>query len=359
MADSKLTRIDIEGYRSIKQCSVTLDDINILIGANGAGKSNFISAFSLIQKVISKELQAAASKCGIQNLFFNGPKITKSISIVTYFGSNSYGFTLEPTDDQRLMFTDEDFGWQPVNYHGGFGKGYFESKWEEGIGNRIDKYIQPVLAAKAWRVYHFQDTTRNSAMKTPCNIHDNVFLQQDAGNIAAFLLRLREEYPESYSRITSVVKRVNPYFNDFVLVPNESSGDVLLRWSKTGTDMTMGPHQLSDGTIRFICLATLLLQPYNLMPTTIVLDEPELGLFPQAMIFLAEMIRSAATRRQIIISTQSVDLVDEFGPENIIIVEDSDEGSRFRRPDPKTLEVWLNDDYTLGTLWKKNLLQGE
>ena len=123
--------------------------------------------------------------------------------------------------------------------------------------------------------------------------------------------------------------------------------------------MVMGPNQLSDGTIRFICLTTLLLQPRKLMPTTIILDEPELGLFPQAMVYLAEMIKSVGIKNQIIVSTQSVDLVDEFTPEDIIIVSDSGNGTSFVKPDAQYLQTWLDDDYTLGTLWKKNLLGGE
>ena len=357
MGESRLIHIDIEGYRSIRKCSLDLGDINILIGSNGAGKSNFISVFSLIQKILTKELQLTVSRCGIQSMLFNGRKVTGSLSIDTHFGNNSYGFTLEPTDDERMMFTREYFGFRDKQFL--IDEGHFESKWEDGVNNGIDDFIKPLFAASAWRVYHFHDTSRTSAMKSPRNVHDSLSLHQDAGNIAAFLLRLKEEYPSSFASISAAVKRVNPLFGGFVLQPNEATEEILLRWTKSGTDVVMGPNQLSDGTIRFICLCTLLLQPHNLMPPTIILDEPELGLFPQAMVYLAEMIRAAGVERQIIISTQSVDLVDQFRPDEVIIVSDDGDGTGFKRPDAEYLQAWLDNDYTLGTLWKKNLLQGD
>ncbi len=286
-------------------------------------------------------------------------KTTRSVSMEATFGENSYGFVLEPTDDQRMMFTEEYFKWNRVENKSVLGRGHFESVWEKGVGNGIDGYVAPVLDARAWRVYHFHDTTRSSGMKQAHDLHDNAFLLQNAENIAPFLLRLKNEFPETYSRIANTVRMVAPLFDDFFLEPNESNDTIVLRWKKRGYDGVMGPNQFSDGTLRFVCLSVLLLQPTKLMPETIILDEPELGLYPQAMVYLSEMLHSAGEKKQVIVSTQSADLVDDFSPEDIILVEDRGDGSIFRRVDTDSLKEWLEDDYSLGLLWKKNLLSGD
>ncbi len=359
MSRSKLTRIMIKGYMSIKECSVDLHNMNILIGPNGSGKSNFISSFSLIQRILSHDLQITVSRCGISTMLYNGMKTTRSISMEATFGENSYGFVLEPTNDQRMMFTEEYFKWNGVDNKSVLECGHFESVWEKGIGNVIDGHVVPVLDAKAWRVYHFHDTTRSSGMKQPHDLHDNAFLLQNAENIAPFLLRLKNEYPKAYSKIVNTVRMVAPLFDDFFLESNESNDTIVLRWKKRGYDGVMGPNQFSDGTLRFVCLSVLLLQPTKLMPETIILDEPELGLYPQAMVYLSEMLHSAGEKKQVIVSTQSADLVDDFSPEDIILVEDRGDGSIFRRVNANSLKEWLEDDYSLGLLWKKNLLSGD
>ena len=117
----------------------------------------------------------------------------------------------------------------------------------------------------------------------------------------------------------------------------------------------MQPYHFSDGTIRFICLATALIQPYY--PSTIIVDEPELGLHPYAIDVLAELIKSASGETQVIISTQSPALVNNFEPEDIVIVDRKDGASTFTRLNKKELNNWL-EEYALGELWVKNIFSG-
>ena len=358
MKGEMLRKIEIAGYRSIRNAAIDLSNINILIGANGAGKSNFISVFTLIQKMISLDLQSTVSKYGATSLLYNGPKETDEIMIKASFDNSAYGFTLKPTDDERMFFSDEYFLSGPECLRSSAGKGHFESKWRDIVSNVDDCYISSFLSAESWCVYHFSDTSETSLMRRPHSVHDNLFLSQDARNIAPFLLRLMDEYPSDYRNIVSTLRMVAPSFKDFVLIPNSNTEEVMLRWTKDGYDDVMGSNQLSDGILRFVCLTTLLLQPEDLRPTTIILDEPELGLYPQAMIYLAEMIKSVGQTNQLIISTQSADLVDEFLPEDIIFVKDDGIGTEFSRLEPDRFNGWLEDGYTLGLLWKKNLLTG-
>lgn len=140
-------------------------------------------------------------------------------------------------------------------------------------------------------------------------------------------------------------------------MPNRLNEQLIqLEWKQAGAvDTYFNAYQLSDGTLRFICLATLLLQPN--LPQTIIIDEPELGLHPVAVNKLAALIKKASAKTQIIISTQSVNLVDNFGPQDIIVVDRKDNATVFNRLDAESLDVWLKD-YSLGEIWERMSLAG-
>ncbi len=184
---------------------------------------------------------------------------------------------------------------------------------------------------------------------------DNEYLRADAGNLAAFLLRIRKKSPESYQKIREVVQLAAPFFDDFLLREDEDSDNILLEWRQKHTDYPFGPNQLSDGTLRFVCLATALLQPDA--PKIMLFDEPELGLHPYALTLLAEMFKKASHQTQVIVSTQSATLIDHFEPADIIVVERDKGGSVFKRLNADKLKDWL-EDYSLGELWQKNILGG-
>lgn len=360
LRDDQLSRIKISGYKSIKECDVDFGKINVLIGSNGAGKSNFISAFSLLQNVLSQNLQVAVAQSGINSLFYNGRKETEEISFEVFFGNNSYGFNLIPTDDNRIVFKKEYFG-----YYGAYAnesnvaRGHREAMWQSGTHNQLDNYVKPILSKQKWRVYHFHDTGRSAKVKQEHNISNNRVLQFDASNLAAFLCRLKNNYETNYSEIVRTIRLIAPYFDDFILEPQESNEEqIVLRWTQKGCEDVFNASQFSDGTLRFICLTTLLLQPHELQPATIIVDEPELGLHPYAITIFAEMVKQLADEKQIIISTQSVELLNEFEAEDVVVVDRSEKGSVFKRLDSEELKVWLEEDYSLGDLWKKNILGG-
>ena len=213
-----------------------------------------------------------------------------------------------------------------------------------------------------WTVYHFHDTSDSAPVRRPGPINLNQRLLPDAANLAAYLYFLRESKSEAYSKIVNVVRLVCPFFSDFVLRPMALNEEMIrLEWNQVGTDYPLLASQMSDGTIRFICLATALLQQD--LPQTVLYDEPELGLHPYALTVLASLFRQSTLLfgsiqyRQVIISTQSSALVDLFKPEDVIVVEKVGDESTFRRIDALELSDWL-EIYSLGQLWDKNLLGG-
>ncbi|MBE6842625.1 MAG: DUF2813 domain-containing protein [Ruminococcus sp.] len=351
----KLSKIVIKGYKSIKNCSLDLNNVNVLIGSNGAGKSNFISSFSLLQNILNKNLQLSVQQSGLNSMFYNGRKETEEIFFEAQFNNNSYGFCLIPTDDNRIIFKKEFYSFNGCETL--VCSAHDESKWENNLSDEIDNHVKPILKKQNWRVYHFHDTSRTAKVKQEHNISNSKSLMFDASNLAAFLYRLKNNFHKNYDEIVETIRLIAPYFDDFMLEPQDGNKEhIILKWHQRGCEDVFNASQLSDGTLRFICLATLLLQPDNLQPETIIIDEPELGLHPYAIIIFSEMVKQISAKKQIIISTQSVELLNEFNVEDVIVVnKDTDGASCFERLNKTELETWL-DDYSLGDLWQKNIL---
>jgi len=200
--------------------------------------------------------------------------------------------------------------------------------------------------------------SRSAKVKQSVKVQNNAELLFDAGNLAAFLLRIKKEYKQDYFNIVNAVKMVAPYLDDFYLEPSGDGESLTLRWRQTGCDDIFNANQFSDGTLRFICLSTLLLQPSKLQPESIVIDEPELGLHPYAITALAEMVKQVSKKKQLILSTQSVELLNEFDVDDIVTVDRGNEGTKFNRHTEDELIEWLDSDYSLGDLWKKNIIGG-
>jgi predicted ATPase len=351
-----LLRLVLRGYKSIAECNVELGMLNILIGANGAGKSNFISFFRLIKNILDRQLQLAIGSAGGPDALLHfGRKKTEALQATLHFGDSTYAFILEPTEDNRMVFAKEDGAWGTWKSSG---SGHFEtSYYNEGQNLSLGDW-GVLIGLRSLRLYHFHDTSQSAWVKQIHGINDNQYLRDDARNLAAFLYRLKLHHEEHYQRIVRTVKLVAPFFGDFLLRPTVGNAEkIQLEWTEDGHDTPFTASALSDGTLRFICLATVLLQPQDFMPAAILIDEPELGLHPFAISVLAGLMKSAANDHQLIVSTQSVELVNEFDAEDLIVVDKHGGASTFRRPDAAALEEWLAD-YSLGELWKKNLLGG-
>ncbi len=366
-----IKRLTIEGFKSIR----TLEDfglrsLNVMIGANGAGKSNFVGFFRLLREMIDQRLQlAVVTEGGADACLYMGPKITQQIVAKLYFGNNGYEFALKPTTDNRLVFADETTffkGWSgPVRRS--LGSGHTESRVKElkdapGLGARHNVPHYVYGAVSNWVVYHFHDTSATASVRRQGPINDNVSLRPNADNLAAYLFRLQDTHPTVSRRIRDVVRLAAPFFDDFRLRPVPTNPELIqLEWSQKDSDYLFRPSQLSDGTLRFICLATALLQPS--LPATVLFDEPELGLHPYALTLLANLFQQTArsigdyVSKQMIVSTQSVPLLNEFVPEDVIVVERRQGQSTFRRLESARLSEWLQE-YTLGDLWQKNVLGG-
>lgn len=360
----RLNQIKISGYKSIKSVDLELNSLNILIGSNGVGKSNFINFFKFMKKIIDKDLPTyVAEQGGANRLLHFGKKTTTEVEFSLLFKPNGYRAVLIADVNDRLIFKNETtyFFAGMIGYGGGTkvhslaNSGGENSKLpSKSATSSIEGHI--VGCIEDWKVYHFHDTSDTARVKQTGNINDGGKLLPDGANLASFLRVIRDSDERAYNEILRTIRRVSPFVQDFILEPEvHNSNNIRLKWKHEGTDEYFDAHDLSDGTLRFICLTTLLLQPS--LPSIILLDEPELGLHPFALNILASMLRKVSHQTQIICSTQSTLLADNFDMDDIIVVDRKNNESTFTRLDKEKYSDWL-DDYSLGELWQKNLIGG-
>ena len=354
--------IKIQGFKTFKDLDFFgLSRINIFIGANGVGKSNFISFFKLVQSLYDRNLETYSTQVGPENLLHFGGKTTASILGELRFNNTSgYRFTLVPRKNDSLFIQDESVlnrrdkfenGWESFTISRNVKEAGIQSDDTRKISVDVRQHL------KSFRIYHFHDTSPTAKIKQKCRIDDNKLLHPDAGNLAAYLYYLQEKHAKAFKRIELTIQSVAPFFEKFTLEPDRlKEGMIQLEWKEKGTDMYQNAENLSDGTLRFMALATLLLQPT--MPEVIIMDEPELGLHPFAINKLAGLIRKASSSSQIIVATQSINLIDNFEPEDMVTIDRHGEQSVLTRLDGENLKVWLDEYHSIGTLWNKNVIGG-
>ena len=375
-----LQKITLTGFKSInKLMDFELKPVNILIGANGAGKSNFIDFFRMLRAMMCFDIAELrnpslaafiTNKGEMDNLVFNGPKETQRISTELIFNNNknAYRFDLDITATAGFLINNEacsyhksdacKYGWKEL------GSGHTkplllaQEQYERGEKTRY-KYILDTIAS--WQIYHFHDTSQLAAVRMPGKMYDNKFFRFNAANLAAFLLALKEDLfaggKDAYESIVETVKVIAPYFEDFILQTYNAGVEekIKLQWKQKNSSLPMQPYHLSDGTLRFICLATALLQPDP--PELILVDEPELGLHPEALAVLAELVEIASAKTQFIFATQSPAFVDLFKARDIVTVKQKEGASYFERLNEDSLKSWVNN-FSIGQLWRKNVIKG-
>ena len=358
--------ITVEGFKSIKRIErLALEPINIVIGSNGSGKSNLIGVFAFLGEIRAGRLREYVIRSGGGDKILHfGSRTTPGLKMRVSFRNevNQYETTLTPTDGDGLSPLEEAvYFWDKQGYNQPYSEVLSaEPTGEAGISKSttqgIARHVQGHL--DSWRVYHLHDTSSTSPIKKTADVDDNRFLRHDGANLAAFLYFLSHKHEEAYDLIRRTVRLVAPFFDDFRLQPRALNEDrIRLEWRHLGSDAYFDASSLSDGTLRFIVLATLLLQPASLQPSVILLDEPELGLHPYAITMLASLVKQASVDTQVLFATQSTLLLDHFRPEDVLVADRVEGGTKLTRLDSTALEQWLQD-YSLGQLWEKNHFGG-
>lgn len=347
--------INIKGFKSIKETFIEFRPINVLIGANGSGKSNLLSFFGFLDAVYNQKLKEYnAYHKGADYVMYNGSEhveeIAFEISVEKY---NKYKAVIEPDSSGEFFFQKEeilDSEDKQFFHSNSYAK---ESEIKLLTTNETIRPLETFFSQL--RMHHFHDTGDKSPFRKMSHAKNDIhFLYEKGDNISAILYNIQQTNPKAYYRIVKTIQSIAPFFSDFFLKPS-SDNFLRLQWQDKYSSTTYGPEDLSDGTLRFIALATLFLQPKP--PKTIIIDEPELGLHPAAISKLSGMINVAVAKGvQVIVATQSPDFVNNFEPEDVITV-DNQGYSVFRRLNKKDLNQWLAD-YSVGELWQRNIING-
>lgn len=365
-----LEKLSLKGFRSIKELNdFVLGPITVLVGANGSGKSNLIGFFRMMNEMMLGGLQRFIQDGNGGSTFLHfGPKRTRSMGARVIFrsetGLHNYGCELTFAAVDRLIFAREEAQFQDTTDRSQAialidNVEPSESALSRSLDpeRKTERFIKGFLDKT--RVFHFHDTSTTSRMRSYSDPTDALDLRADGGNLAAVLLRLQKNFPANYDRVVAGVNTVFSELKDFDLEPTGRNGSgIVLRWRPSSHPAEVfGPAHLSDGTLRMIALVTLFNLPEEMAPWMIILDEPELGLHPAAEAYLASIIRSASTKTQVLLSTQSATLVDHFKPSEVVVTEMHEGASTFQRLDPEKLNHWLKR-YTLGEAWRKNVFGG-
>jgi predicted ATPase len=356
-----LEKLTIKNFKSIREQTLALGKLNVFIGGNGAGKSNLIEVFRFLREIVNQNLAGYTGiKGGANTLLYFGRKRSPGMSFSLKFAdedtARGYDLNLQATEEDAFVISEESAFWYdrreerrgPTTYV------YSTSARESKLKFDPHPSARQIMAdLDSYGVYHFHDTSDTAAVKGTGDLEDNRYLRPQAENLAAFLYWMQQKQPSHFANIQDTVRQIAPFFEEFRLAPSKlNENKIRLEWKEKGSDAYFNASSLSDGTLRFLCLTTLLLQPE--LPKVVLLDEPELGLHPAAITLLADLLSSAATRTQVIVATQSVTLVNQFEPDSIWAVDRQDGQSVFRHLGQQDMAAWL-DDYGLGELWEKNV----
>lgn len=372
MEPTMIESVRIRGFRSLADVELAgIPKAAVLIGANGSGKSNFMRFFEMLSWMLqSRQLaEFVEMQGGADDQLYGGnrttPRMEAEIALRTSRGRNDYRFALSHAHPDRFFFSEERLRfnrpgmkapWQ--DFEGGHREARIVEAAQSDDYPQINRNTASVIVRllRNCSVYQFHDTSDTSDFKKRWNVERKDYLRSNGGNLAAVLLRLEQEDIRRYEMICQHISRVLPVFDRFQI--KESFGNVLLNWKAKGTDKTFGAHLTSDGSLRFFALVTLLNLPPEMLPDVLLLDEPELGLHPAAIALIGGMIKSLAAERQVIVATQSPLLVDAFGLDEVFVLELQEGRTEFRKLAPNDYQVWLDDNFTSGELWQKNLLGG-
>ena len=370
---NQLAQLHLQGFRSIKDATIEFRPLNVFIGANGAGKSNLIDFFRMLNYALSRGFQGSylADRGPASHILHFGqkrtPVINAELKFVAERGHNYYRFSLAHVrQDDTFLFTNEEVQFYASDRTvptpaiplgpGGHRESGFSEQWS--VNDPTVAFIKRLISR--CRVYQFHDTGISSYLRGNPFKDDNRYLRADGGNLAAILYRLLQEKPEIYREVTRNLQAVLPWLDQFILEPEGLEGKqvVPLRWRMVGQgDYDFVAGQLSDGSLRIIALVTLLLLPEEMQPGILVIDEPELGLHPAAENVIGGLIKHASRTCQIIISTQSSTFIDHFSPDDVIVTEIENGMSNFTRQSEQGLKNWL-ERYTLSQIWSKNIIGG-
>ncbi|MBI3241459.1 MAG: AAA family ATPase [Chloroflexi bacterium] len=376
-----LTRIEIENYRSLRHVELDMPGLTVLIGPNGSGKSNFLDVFNLMAQAAAGQFE---NNLPIDDIltFRGGKSALFSFSFEFSFASER-GISYETTPVQyklvlhRVGSVKSEQVSQasipsktvPLDLMRSDGhKAMFRnmSSKKEEQKELQSTYELAIYQVKDYTAYpipykllnHFENWTfyqpfrvdADAPVRGSQTARSSIRLLPDGSNLTPVLHTIQSDYPVIWDEICETLKNVYEGFHHISFPAEGGDGKIVLRWWERPFEKDYGfsANLLSDGTLRLLCLLAILKTPNP--PPLICIEEPEIGLHPDWIELVAELLESAATRTQVIVATHSPQLVSYVKPEHVVVVEKEDGGTTLSRLTETELAGWL-DKFTLGDLW--------
>ncbi len=377
----KIKKIKITGFRRLHDIEIRMRPIMVMIGANGVGKSSFLDAVSLLSASASGTLNKSLSKLGgvvdictrglSEKLVFEVEMDCPGYEPLHYqleIETKGQGYTIafEQLSQNRgynQPFKHIESHHTDIKYFDIEDQHLVRPDWEhnplESSLSQVPKmFKQPEelrQTLSSVTQYHVLDVGPRAPVKLPQQMKPALLPGEDGEDLVPFLYNLRETDRDRFEAIEDTLRAAFPDF-EYLNFPPAAAGMLSLTWKEKSFRYPMYAHQLSEGTLRFLWLISLLQSP-NLSTVTMI-DEPEVSLHPELLSLLADLMREASQRTQIVVATHSDRLIRFLAPKEVVVMDVEENGCALARwADTMDLDEWL-EDYSLDEVWRIGRMGG-
>ena len=388
-----LTRIAIKNFRSLRDVELDMQGLTVLIGPNGGGKSNLLDVFALMAEAAKGGLNEGILRRGgggallyrsrrgglafefefasgefestIGDIHYSLEVLPLSdLPIVNVRSEKVYSIGGDTLDSETPPLTLVHREYEKLTFLNDF-TGAKEDKRIDRVGELAisqikDRTSYPIpyellSELENWTLYRPIRVDSGAAARAPQMIRHGLRLLPDGSNLSSVLYSIKDQHLVLWTEICEILGLAYPGFRALTFPPEGGDGKIVLRWAEDPHSDSFSATLLSDGTLRFLSLLAILKSPNP--PPLICIEEPEIGLHPDWIKIVAELLESAATRTQIIVATHSPELVSHVQPEHVVVVEKENGQSTFARLKEDELSAWL-DKFRLGDLWLSGEIGG-
>lgn len=384
----KVARIKIEGFRRLHRVDLSMRPLMVVIGANGVGKSSLLDALSILSASAAGKLNQMLGQMGglLDILSRNKAREVRFLASMEVPGYQplEYDFQIEPRGPgytisretltqaktgSSVPFKHIDSSYADIRYYDITEKKLvrrnqpLRPEWvfdpfESSLSQVPKMFNQPeelrhVLSSMT--KYHVLDVSSKALVKLPQQMKPAYLPGPDGEDLIPYLYSLRETTKDCFEAIEDTLKTAFPGFESLNFPP-AAAGLLSLTWKERQFKSPLYIHQLSEGTLRFLWLVSLLHSP-NLSTVTMI-DEPEVSLHPELLSILADLMRAASSRTQLIVATHSDRLVRFLEPKEVVVMDLNEEGfTSANWADSLDLDAWL-DEYSLDEVWRMGRMGG-
>jgi predicted ATPase len=380
---NKISRLKIDGFRRLKAIDLPIRPLMVLIGANGVGKSSLLDSLSLLSASAAGELNSTLSRLGgltsiaTRSIDVNEVTLLVEMAVPEHspleyeisLATKGTGYSIakevlsqhrgQPTPFKHIDSRDSQIRYYEADGRGGLVRPAWEHDPLESSLSQVPKMfrepeeLRRILGSAS--LYHVLDVGPRAPVKLPQQMKPASLPGADGSELVSYLYYLREDEPERFEAIVDSLKAA---FREFEALsfPPVAAGTLSMTWKDKGLPKPFYIHELSEGTLRFLWLVALLQSPG--LSTITMIDEPEVSLHPELLSLLADLMREASQRTQLVVATHSDRLIRFLRPEEVVVMDASEDGfATATWADTMNIEAWLSE-YGLDEVWRMGRMGG-